>query len=159
MKPFQLSLRQHLLSWSTVLMTVMILFSGCTPAFTLTPTPIPPTSTLAVNSPAPPPSDTFPTGHYKAVTVLYADEIIFYENGNYIIHFRGELTWENAYKGTYTTIGDQLVFDDPATECAGHPGTYDWSFDGTTLILRVIEDTCTALPRAEDLGHAWVKLP
>ena len=105
------------------------------------------------------PTQQFPTGAFKAVNPLYADEIRFFENGTYAVRFLGELTWENAYPGTYAITGDKLVFNDPDTECAGQLGTYNWSFDGTTLTLKVIEDTCTALPRAEDLGHAWVKLP
>jgi hypothetical protein len=107
---------------------------------------------------ASPKTQQFPTGAFKAVKPLYAEEIRFFENGTYKVRFVGD-TWANPYEGTYVITGDQLVFDDPDTECAGHPGTYTWSFDGTTLTLKVVEDTCTALPRAEDLGHAWVKLP
>jgi len=103
-------------------------------------------------------SNSFPTGEFKAVNTVFADKIKFLEDGTYAAHFPGE-SWENAYQGTYAITGDQLVFNDPDTECAGQLGTYNWSFDGTTLTLKVIEDTCTALPRAEDLGHAWVKLP
>ena len=103
-------------------------------------------------------SGSFPTGEFKAVGTVYTDKIRFFDNGNYAAHFPGE-SWETAYRGTYAITGDQLVFDDPETECAGHTGTYIWSFDGTTLTLTVVEDTCTALPRAEDLGHAWTKVP
>jgi hypothetical protein len=106
---------------------------------------------------ASPPTQQFPTGNFKAVNPLFAEEIRFFDNGTYAVRFVGEPTWDNAYRGTYTISGDQLVFDDPETECANHPGTYTWSFDGTTLTLKVVEDTCTALPRAEDLGHAWTK--
>ena len=106
---------------------------------------------------ATPPAQKFPTGNFKAVNPLYAEEIRFFDNGIYGVVFRGESTI--GYSGTYAISGDQLVFDDPDTDCADHSGTYNWSFDGTTLTLKVIEDTCTALPRAEDLGHAWVKLP
>jgi hypothetical protein len=106
-----------------------------------------------------PQAQQFPTGAFKALKPLYAEEIRFFDNGTYAVRFVGESTWDNAYRGTYAITGEQLVFDDPDTECANHPGTYTWSFDGATLTLKVIEDTCTALPRAEDLGHAWTKLP
>jgi hypothetical protein len=106
---------------------------------------------------ATPPTGQFPTGSFKAVNPLYAEEIKFFDNGIYGVVFRGESSI--GYSGTYTITGDQLVFDDPDTDCAGHSGKYNWTFDGKTLTLKVIEDTCTALPRAEDLGHAWVKLP
>lgn len=102
-------------------------------------------------------STPFPTGNFKAVNPLYAEEIRFFDNGIYGVVFRGESSI--GYSGTYTITGDQLVFDDPDTDCAGHSGKYNWTFDGKTLTLSVIEDTCTALPRAEDLGHAWEKLP
>ena len=111
------------------------------------------------NSSSPSPSGSFPTGDFKAVNPLYADEIRFLEDSSYQVHFVWEGTWYDPYEGTYSITGDQLVFDDPDTECAGHPGTYTWSFDGTTLTLKVIEDTCTALPRAQDLGRAWTKVP
>ena len=104
-----------------------------------------------------PKTQQFPTGAFKAVNPLYAEEINFFDNGIYGVRFRGEASI--GYSGTYTITGDQLVFDDPDTPCADHPGTYTLSFDGTTLTLMVVEDTCTALPRAEDLGRAWTKLP
>jgi hypothetical protein len=114
-------------------------------------------ASVAPASSTPNKSNPFPTGNFKAVSPLYAEEIRFFDNGIYGVVFRGESSI--GYSGNYTITGDQLVFDDPDTDCAGHSGTYNWSFDGTTLTLKVIEDTCTALPRAEDLGHAWVKLP
>jgi hypothetical protein len=103
----------------------------------------------------------FPTGEFKTVNPVYADKIRFFEDGTYAAHFSWESgsNWDGAYWGTYTITDDQLVFDDPDTECAGYPGTYHWSFDGTTLTLQVIEDTCTELPRAADLGHSWIKVP
>jgi len=61
--------------------------------------------------------------------------------------------------GTYVVDGDRIVlyFRDDGP-CAGYPGTYRWSFDGSALFFSQIEDTCP-LQLNRDFQRGWLKIP
>ena len=99
----------------------------------------------------------FPTGTYKPDKMLYADLIQFNANSTFVIQLSHE---EDRHLGHYDVSGDQIVLNAYDGVCVSNPGTYHWEMDGNTLLLRPINDTCTASSRSEDLGgRSWILQP
>lgn len=122
------------------------------------------TSTLAptasFTSPAPTytPGGPFPAGTYEPMKVLYINKLEFHVDGT----FRYTLDSQSgggSVSGTYVLNGNEIVLNEAQTgPCAGFPGIYSWSFDGTVLFLKAIEDKCP-LPHKLPLQRGWVKQP
>ena len=127
------------------LILILILGSIAMGACTATPTPKP-TATAPGG---------FPTGIYKPDTVLYTDYIQFNADSTYVGDVAGDL-----HLGHYDVSGDQIVLNNYDGVCLSHPGIYQWEKKGNTLLLKPINDTCTASSRAEDLGgRSWILQP
>jgi hypothetical protein len=122
------------------------------------------TSTLAptasFTSPAPTytPGGPFPVGTYEPMKVLYINKLEFHEDGT----FRYTLDSQSgggSVSGTYVLNGNEITLNEAQTgPCAGFPGIYSWSFDGSALFLKAIEDKCP-LPHKLPLQRGWVKQP
>jgi hypothetical protein len=99
----------------------------------------------------------FPTGTYKPDHLLYTDLIQFNTDGTFVLELSPE---EDRHLGRYDVSGDQVVLNTYDGVCLSHPGTYQWELDGTTLLLKPINDTCTMSSRQEDLGgRSWILQP
>ena len=124
-----------------------------------TPTPTQPTAIPSVTptvTPTVTPSGPFPTGIYKADYPLMVTDLIFREDGTFTRLIPSE---DVTITGTYEVTGDQIVLnEDPRNPCFGVPGTYIWSFDGTTLTLRDVKDECQ-LRRYNLRLRTWTRQP
>ncbi len=110
-------------------------------------------------SPTPKPTATqpggFPIGTYKPDKVEFTLSIQFNADGTYVFALAAD-----RHPGIYKVNGDQIVIDSADGVCAGLFGTYHWEFNGNTLLLKPIDDTCTSSSRAEDLGgRSWILQP
>lgn len=70
---------------------------------------------------------------------------IFQADGSYIYQGHGR-----GATGTYSVTGDQIVFKD--NYCGSVLGRYTWSFDGSVLSFRMLDDTCAARSGVLHLG-------
>lgn len=91
----------------------------------------------------------FPTGKF----VDAKNEYVGY-------YFNGDMTWsyftygETGAQGKYEVKGDQWI--EKGTDECPFPGTYQWSFDGTKLTLKLVgEDKCDPRREATD-GQTFV---
>jgi hypothetical protein len=102
---------------------------------------------------APTPGGPFPVGAYTAKSNPDI-KLLFTQGGSYTFGINGEV------KGTYVISGNQITFTETVggtAQCVGIPGTYTWSFDGSTLTFQLVQDDCA--PRKNDWTNAWVKQP
>ncbi len=124
------------------------------------PTPQPATDTpvpTATDTPEPTstPIPPFPTGVFKVVTKVHTDEIDFLEDGTYR-QKGGALT----ISGTYKVQGNQVVLTEIKNSgaCGDTPATYEWSFDGSVLTLKTLDNKC-AMANIFTLEGEWTKQP
>jgi hypothetical protein len=117
---------------------------ACAPAATPTPAPIP----------TPTGPGGFPLGMYKPDHKLDAQYILFTAQGTFVVSFG------DADTGSYTVNGDQIVFNMDAGVCHDKPGTYQWKLNGNTLTFKLINETCTASSRSDEMGgRSWIRQP
>ena len=99
------------------------------------------------------PGGPFPVGVYVPLRALYITKLEFRADGT----FTYSLDRGGGVQGTYVLDGNVIVLNESDIgPCAGYPGTYNWSFDGSILFLKAIEDKCP-LPHKLPLSRGWVK--
>lgn len=153
------------------LLLIVILLVGCGSDASTTSAPAtstPPTSTPATSAPATSAQATsdssdvsFPLGLFISTT---GSQFTFKSDGTfkYVItaesrdldpNAEGDIVIEN---GSYTIDGETFIYRDPDfAPRVGCPieATYQWSFDGETLLLETIQDDCRFRPR--NLTRPW----
>ena len=153
------------------LVTVMLTVSACSssaapaaatlvpsstaaPAETMTPASTDTPAATPTPGPSPTPSGPFPIGSYKPQFPLLAlSGLTFVDDGTYTVEGL-------SITGTYVVTNNQIVFTEKEggnARCVGIPGTYIWSFDGTTLRFKRVDDQCA--DRSLDLVRSWIKQP
>ena len=139
------------LTWIVCFTSVAVL-SACAsaqPTATALPTApatsVPPTAT-ALPTPGPATTD-FPTGVF-----------VFGGSRRWELRADGTDLWTGyaSDEGTYTVIGDQIVFK--GGWCGDDEGLYTWTYDGTVLQCKVLRDRC-ARRRAEMNLTKWKRAP
>ena len=132
------------------LIVILILGSIAIGACTASPAP---TATLP-SIPTPTGPGGFPLGMYKPDHKLDAQYILFTAQGTFVVSFG------DADTGSYTVNGDQIVFNMDAGICHDKPGTYQWKLNGNTLTFKLINETCTASSRSDEMGgRSWIRQP
>ena len=126
-----------------VLVLLSLLPAACSGAATLTPQP-------TVTGPG-----GFPVGTYKPDHPLYTVWIQFNVRGAFL-----DDLGPDTHTGHYVVSGDQIVLNTDNGFCDNQPGTYHWEIHENTLLLKPINDTCTASSRQDDLGgRSWILQP
>ena len=100
-------------------------------------------------------SGRFPVGTFKPDHPLDTVSIQFNAQGTFLSDFGSGSQW-----GHYVVSGDQIVLNTDDGFCDNHPGTYHWEIHENTLLLKPINETCTASSRSDDLaGRSWILQP
>jgi hypothetical protein len=130
--------------------------NAVTPASTLT-LPLNSITTTATLTVSHTPSGPIPTGSFKPDHPLSVLTLILKPDGTY----EGLGPPGKTPIGTYIVSGDHVTFTEAAVEgleCQGKPGEYTWSYDGSTLVFKVVNDDC-GQRRVEWPFSKWVKQP
>lgn len=133
-------------SWSRlarIAIALSLVAASCGPA-AATPTPLPTPGPAMIP---------FPVGTFvrDGEDPLGGHMVTYEADGSYLYQGHGSTAF-----GTYTVTGDQIVFKDNV--CGGVLGVYTWSFDGTALTLKMLDDTCGPRPGVLHLAR-WERRP
>lgn len=91
----------------------------------------------------------FPTGKFMSASNQYVG-YVFNQDNTWTYLDWGEI----GAQGTYSVKGNQWI--EEGTEECPYPGTYNWSFDGTNLAFKLVdEDKCEPRRQATD-GQIFV---
>lgn len=107
-------------------------------------------------------SSGFPAGSFTPNHPVHTKTLVFNQDGTYQFLGIVEAGQTAAIPvGTYAVSGDHVTFlDDPgsATVCQKQTGDYTWTFDGSALVFKMVNDYCDE--RRIDLTNStWTKQP
>ena len=107
-------------------------------------------------------SSGFPTGSFKPNHPVHTKTLVLNPDGTYASLGIVENGQTAALpKGTFQVTGDHVTFlesSDSISVCPKETGEYTWSFQGSNLVFKLVNDECSER-KTDWINSTWTKRP